>query len=238
MEHYYRPDDQVNGFTIVSILGEGRYGIAYLAEDPLGHKYVIKQIKKKTNSATRDRLSNEQNILKSLHNSHIPLYVSGYYDGYSEGFIMEYKPGRVFEDLILEDGWQFSRHEIIKITYQLLDILLILHRMGIAHRDIRTPNVILSPNGELVLIDFGLARFTDLSHKDTQEDYWYLGDFIRHLYYTNYHIYHHIDGRPWLKELHLTTSEKHFLKRLLGMEIPYRSIYEIYEDLEELSLLP
>lgn len=148
---------------------------------------------------------------------------------------MEFKAGNVFEDLILEDGWMFSRKEIYQITYGLLDIIKYLQLHHIVHRDIRTPNVILTDANELALIDFGLARYIDDYHYDKQMDYWYLGDFILHLFYTRKQRYTNLRNRPWYHELNLTKAEKRFIKRLLGELTPYDAIEEIYYDLSQLS---
>ena len=237
MDHYYKMNETIDSFRIIHSLGEGRYGIAYLAEDAFGEKYVVKQYKKKMLKTTRDKLFYEEDILKSLSSDYFPRYITSFYaPSYdAEGYIMEYKAGSVFEDLILEDGWIFSRKEIYQITYDLLNIINYLQIRHIVHRDIRTPNVILTKTNKLVLIDFGLARYIDNYRYDKQMDYWYLGDFLLHLFYTRRQRYTNLQDRPWHQELGLTKAEKRFIKRLLGELPPYDAIEEIYDDLSQLS---
>lgn len=237
MDYYYQPNEVINHYRILKILGEGRYGIAYLAADSMGYQYVIKQLKKKMLKTTRQKNFYEQKILKILDSPQFPHFIDTFYDGKSEGYIMEYKAGKVFEQLIIREGWQFNRQQIYHIADQLLDLLTLLHEQGIVHRDIRTPNVILGKQNELILIDFGLARFIDYKRYIPQMDYWYLGDFLIHLYYTHYHLKRYGPEAPWYKSLALTEYELYFLKRLMGLEKPYDTLDDIRFELHQLMFL-
>ena len=147
---------------------------------------------------------------------------------------MEYVEGEVFEDILYKDRYQFSREEIYVICGQLLDIAEQLHSCNIVHRDIRLPNVIRKNTKELSLIDFGLARIMDDTFHTKEEDYWYIGDFLIHLYYTTYRKANIIE-RPWFKELELRPEEITFLRRLMGLDETYGSISEIRQQLNKIS---
>lgn len=234
MDRYFKAQDVVNGYSILDFIGEGRYGIVYLAENEKGEKCVIKQLKKKTLKQPREKLFYEQQILKQLNNPCFPRFISAFKDEYREGYIMEYIDGKVFEDIIAADGHVFSREEIYDTARQLLHMVEILHSSNIVHRDIRLPNVIKKENNELALIDFGLARFIDNQKYVKEQDYWYIGDFLIHLYYTSYKAVEQKE-RPWFEELDLTPGEALFLKKLMGIEEPFSSIDEIKEQLEKLA---
>ncbi|NRT87089.1 hypothetical protein [Clostridium beijerinckii] len=45
MDRYYNINEIINGYSIIKVIGEGRYGIAYLAINDKGEKFVIKQLK-------------------------------------------------------------------------------------------------------------------------------------------------------------------------------------------------
>lgn len=229
-DKYYLENDHVIGYTIKKMLGEGQYGIVYLVEDKEKKKYVMKQLKKKISKKNRNKLFYEEMTLKRLHNTHFPKFIENYKDDYSEGYILEYIEGEVFEDILREDGYQFKRDEIYGICAQLLDMTEILHSYNIVHRDIRLPNVIRKENQELSLIDFGLARTMDTERYTRDLDYWYIGDFLLHLYYTTYQNKSKLE-RPWYKELDLSTEEKELLLRLMGIEKIYLSIHEIRQQL-------
>lgn len=234
MDKYYKRGEKVKDeYTIIKELGEGRYGIAYLAKNDKKEKVVVKQLKKKMLKETREKLFYEQKILQSLDNQAFPNFIGKFKEHYREGYILEYFEGTDFEDLIVNERCRFTKEDIYHIASQLLDLMEVLHKNNIVHRDIRLPNVIVKRNMELAVIDFGLARFIDNKRYVPQTDYWYLGDFLIHLYYTSYKNINDED-KPWFEELDLTTNEKIFLKRLMGLEEEYNNLQEIREQLEKI----
>jgi serine/threonine protein kinase len=146
---------------------------------------------------------------------------------------MEYIDGTVFEDIIL-DGRRFTKKEIYDIGSRLVEMVEILQSHNVVHRDIRLPNVIRKENNELALIDFGLARTIDNNRYVKEQDYWYIGDFLLHLYYSSYEA-EDKEERPWFEELDLTADEVLFLKKLMGIEDSYKNIDEIKEQLGKLA---
>lgn len=240
MDKYYKPGEKVNNYSIIKILGEGRYGIVYLAENDQQEKCIIKQLKNKMLEVTRNKLFYEEKLLMSLDSPQFPKFIGKFKDQDVEGYVMEYMRGRVFEDLLFIDNYQFTKKEIFEVADKLLDIISILHQNHIVHRDIRPPNVIVQDNHQLVLIDFGLARYIDGKRYSEEQDYWYLGDFLIHLYYSSYNLdtkdsEAESEEKPWYEELVLTDKEKSFLKKLMGLEGSYTSLEEIHSDLEILK---
>lgn len=234
MDRYFRANDKINGYRIIKIIGIGRYGIVYLGINNSGEKYVIKQLKRDMLKQTQDKLFYEEEILESLDYPIFPKFISKFNDGYREGYILQYMEGKVFQDLLAEDGYEFRKKEIYIIADKLLDIVDILHNKNIVHRDIRLPNVILQKNNRLALIDFGLARFIDNKKYDKDIDYWYIGDFLIHLYYSSFKEISN-EEKPWYKELNLNREEKFFLKRLMRIESRFRNSDEIRTELEKLK---
>ncbi len=234
MDKYFKKNSKVQGYTIIKLIGEGRYGIAYLAMNDKGDKCVIKQLKKKMLKETRKKLFYEENILNKLDDPKFPKFISKFKDKYREGYILEYIEGRVFEDLITKDRHVFSKSEIYEIADKLFDLVEVLHNQNIVHRDIRLPNVIIKDNQDLVLIDFGLARYVDNKKCMKQEDYWYIGDFLIHLYYSSYKPSSN-EEKPWYEELDLNEEESIFLKKLMGVEEEYENIEQVREQLEKVK---
>lgn len=233
MDKYYKKKDVVNGYSILKAIGEGRYGIVYLAINEKDERCVIKQLKNDMIKETREKLFYEEQILKSLNYPEFPKFISNFKDKYREGYILEYVEGKVFEDILTIDGYKFSKDEIYKIGAQLLELVDILHNNNIVHRDIRLPNVIVKENEELVLIDFGLARIIDNKKYVKQMDYWFIGDFLIHLYYSAYEE-ENSEEKPWYEELDLNLEEKTFLKKLMGIESSYENIEEIKVQLDKI----
>ena len=202
MDKYYKTKEIVNGYSILNIIGEGRYGIVYLAINYKHEKCVIKQLKKDMLKQTRKKLFYEEQILQHLDNPKFPKFISKFKDKYREGYILEYIEGRVFEDLLAEDEYKFSKDEIYKVCSKILEIVEVLHSNNIVHKDIRLPNVILKENKELALIDFGLARIIDDKRYVKEMDYWFIGDFLIRLYYSSYEETDSVE-RLWYEELDL-----------------------------------
>lgn len=234
MDRYFKKDSKVKGYTIIKMIGQGRYGIAYLAINNKGKKYVIKQLKKKMLRDTREKLFYEESILSKLDDPKFPKFISQFKDRYREGYILEYIEGEVIEDLIDKERYVFSRDEIYELATKLFDLVEILHNQNIVHRDIRLPNVIIKDNGELGLIDFGLARYIDNKRYIKQEDYWYIGDFLIHLYYSSYKPSSE-EEKPWYEELDLNEEESIFLKKLMGIEENYENIEQVRKQLEKIK---
>ncbi len=234
MDRYFKGNEKVNGYSVVKMIGEGRFGIAYLGINDKHEKCVIKQLKREMLEQSRHKLFYEEQILKRLNDTKFPKFISKFKDEYREGYILEYIEGYVFYDLLKNNRYQFNKDKIYVVGSQLLDIAEKLHSHNIVHRDIRPPNVILRPNKELALIDFGLARFIDIDRYVKQSDYWYIGDFLIYLYYSAYKGTNMM-ARPWYRELDISYEEKKFLKKLMGIEGRYHSIEEIKMQLEKIK---
>lgn len=234
MDRYYKAGEKVKGYSILKMIGKGRYGIAYLAVNDNHERCVIKQLKKDMLYDTRKKLFYEEKILKALDSPKFPKFISKFKDKDREGYILEYIEGKVFEDLLAVDKYEFSKGEIYKIGLQLLELIEILHNKGIVHRDIRLPNVILKKNKDIALIDFGLARTIDNKRYVKDVDYWFIGDFLIHLYYSSYEV-NDSEDKPWYEELDLNPEEEIFLKKLMNIKGKYESIEEIKSQLEKIK---
>jgi len=234
MDEYYKAKEIVNGYTVLKVIGEGRYGIAYLAINKKDEKCVIKQLKRDMLEENREKAIYEEKNLQRLNSPKFPKFISKFRDGKKEGYILEYIEGKVFEDIIIKERHEFSRKEIYETASQLLELIEILHSNKIVHRDIRPPNVILKQNNELALIDFGLSRIIDDKRYVKDVDYWFLGDFLLYLYYSSYKETS-AEERPWFEELDLTADEENLLKRLLGIEEIYQNADEIKNQLEKIK---
>jgi serine/threonine-protein kinase len=223
----YSPTQRIGKYTIVKRIGEGRYGICYQVYDGQ-RQYILKQLKRKMLKKSGVNACYEQEILMKLQHDNIPRFIKKVDLDCFQGYVLEYKHGNTFEDLLYLEKRTFTKPEIIHVGTQLIDILKHLHDQGIVHRDIRVPNCLY--NGDKVfLIDFGLARWIDKTNYTPDMDFAFLGDFLLHLYYSSYEP-RDKKKRPWYEELNLTEKELLFLKRLMGIEETYTSIYDVKRD--------
>jgi serine/threonine-protein kinase len=215
-------------------IGEGRYGICYLVCKD-GNKYILKQLKNRMLRKVGIGRMFEEEILRTFEYPRIPRLIARISGDHFNGYLLEYKEGKTFEEIIYRDKHVFDRKEIYSIGLQLLAILGYLHERGVVHRDIRVPNTLYF-EGKVYLVDFGLARWMDNGNYGPDIDFSFLGDFLLHLYYTSFSI-RISKKRPWFDELKLTNIETLILKRLLGIEKRYLTSDEIENDFHDAASL-
>ncbi|MGL5152514.1 MAG: protein kinase domain-containing protein [Clostridium sp.] len=222
----YKIGDLCSKYKILKIIGEGRYGIAYLGKDNLNNRVVIKQLKKNMLYEVKEKIKFERDILKILDYECFPKFITSFEDDGRRGYILEYKEGSTFEEIIYKENYVFTKSEIYDITDKIINLIEILENNNVVHKDIRVSNVILREDKSLALIDFGLARFINNEKYTEDLDFWYLGDFILHLYYTSFEAKDN-KKRPWYQELNLTNREKCFIRRLMAIDEKFKSIEEV-----------
>jgi serine/threonine-protein kinase len=148
-------------FQIQEILGEGTFGTVYRAHDPLLDRCVaLKVAKASVLSAERaERFRREARASAGLRHPHIvPLFETG---EAAEQFYLAsaHVPGMTLEDALHERAAAggFTAREAAEIVRKLADALGYAHGQGVVHRDVKSANVMLDPQGEPHLLDFGLA---------------------------------------------------------------------------------
>jgi serine/threonine-protein kinase len=154
----------VGHYRIDRALGEGGMGIVYLAEDMrLGRSVALKALPARytQDGASRDRLKREARAAAALsHPGIATVYALEEFDGHV--FIaFEFVPG---ETLRAELGrGPLPLLTVMTIARALARALAAAHDRGIIHRDLKPENVIRTPDGQIKILDFGLARFREPS---------------------------------------------------------------------------
>ena len=143
-------------YRIESRIGAGSGGTVYKAwHDRLRKHVVIKELK----TGLTDSIETQRNEAEALKNVKSP-YLPQVYDYIAENgrslTVMEYIKGENFDNL-LEHGQRFDQSEVIKWYIQLASALEELHMQNICHRDIKPANIMLTPGGDVCLIDFNAA---------------------------------------------------------------------------------
>ncbi|HVJ49741.1 protein kinase family protein [Desulfitobacterium sp.] len=221
-------------YTIDRLLGEGRYGLCFLARSESGNKVVIKKYKTSLGQKELPNCIDEAVILSKLKDKRIPAFLGVVNEKRFYGFVLEYKNGCTVKELLFKHNYKFTRREVFHTGLQLINIIQYLHENGVVHRDIRIPNVLMY-QGKVCLIDFGLARWADKTYR-YDLDFSYLGDFLLYLIYSSYEKKEKNKQLPWPKklpwyeELSLTSEQQLFLRKLLGLEFVYENINDIKTD--------
>ncbi len=227
----YKPSEQIVDYIIEKTIGEGRYGICYQVSH--GQKlYILKQLKRGMLKKAGAKARFEEEILKCLQHESVPQFIKKIERDDFRAYVLEFKEGRTFENIIYLDKHVFEREEIYRVGSQLVGILKYLHSKSIVHRDIRVPNTLY--DGQKVnLVDFGLARWINNEKYRADMDFAFLGDFLLHLYYSSFELKGCKMKRPWYDELQLNKKELLFLKRLMGVKQRYKSIIEVEQEFYE-----
>ncbi|MDP3243771.1 MAG: serine/threonine-protein kinase, partial [Reyranella sp.] len=169
----------IGRYEIVSVLGQGGFGITYRARDvQLGREVAIKEylpsalavrqdgstvLPRTTKMADdfgwgRDRFVTEGRTLASLHRVPAIVQVFDFLEANGTAYIvMELLSGATLEDRI-NTGGKLKPEEVDRILWPLLDGLEQVHAAGFLHRDIKPANILLDAAGNPTLIDFGASR--------------------------------------------------------------------------------
>ncbi|MFW5925160.1 MAG: serine/threonine-protein kinase [Myxococcota bacterium] len=157
--------DRIGNSRIVGEIGSGGMAVVYKAvQEPLGRTVAIKALKPSIamDSQFAQRFEREAHFMASLQHENI-LHVHDYVkDGRSMYIVMEHVEGIDLYDL-LEKTPRLPIEVAAIIALQVARALDYAHFRGIIHRDIKPANVMISKQGEVKLMDFGIARDDKLS---------------------------------------------------------------------------
>ena len=157
----------IPGYTIHATIGESEKAAVYVATSAaLGQNVALKVSKTlRDEAAGRQFLEREYTaILAIRHPSVVQIHDYGVHAGY-EYLVMEYLPRG---DLKARMQQVVTEQEAVRFVAQIAAALQVVHLAGLLHRDLKPPNVMLRENGDVALIDFGLARALDGSTPSTR----------------------------------------------------------------------
>ena len=158
----------IAGYTIEETLGEGGMGVVYRAVDPtLDRRLALKVIRRATlSAAAKERFLREARAASRLnHPNIVTVYAAGEEDGYPY-LAMEFVEGRTLRAVI--DQGPIPWDKAVAWTTDILDALQRLHQEGIVHRDLKPENIMVTTDGAVKLMDFGVAHIAQ-SETLTQE---------------------------------------------------------------------
>ncbi len=169
---------KLHWYEIRDILGQGGFGITYLAQDlNLGHEVAIKEylpvdLAIRTKSGTVSPVSDEHHeryywglgrfldearTLGQFKHPNI-VQVRNVFEANNTAYmVMEYELGETFQD-ILNRRKTISEQDLKTIIFPIVDGMKVVHAAGFIHRDIKPANIFLRVDGDPVLLDFGSAR--------------------------------------------------------------------------------
>lgn len=160
-------------YKILSEIGHGGMSVVYMAINEKANKtWAIKEVRKDgvmDFEAVKQGLIVETELLKKLKHPNLPSIVDVIEDEHTFLIVMDYIEGNPLSKALEEFGAQPQEY-VIEWARQLCDVLGYLHSRtpSIIYRDMKPSNIMLKPDGNLTLIDFGTAReFKEKNLADT-----------------------------------------------------------------------
>jgi len=147
-------------YRVVRQLGRGGMGAVYEAVDlRLGHTVALKQTLTSDEELWK-QFEREARLIARLNHPVLPRVSDYFTEGHRAFFVMQFVEGSDLAEIIAQQPGPLPRNAVVAWADQLLDALIYLHahERQIIHRDIKPHNLKLTPAGQIVLLDFGLAK--------------------------------------------------------------------------------
>ena len=173
-----QPGYKLHWYQIIKILGQGGFGITYLAHDTnLDQQVAIKEYLPTDLAVREDNVSvhpvsedhsesyqwglerfiSEARTLAKFKHHNIVRVLSVFTENNTAYMVMEYEHGEPM-DALLKNRTTIEEEKLKSILMPMLDGLEAVHKAGFIHRDIKPPNIYIRTDGSPVLLDFGSAR--------------------------------------------------------------------------------
>ena len=153
------PETKIGGYRVVSLLGAGGMGEVYRAHDPKLDREVAIKILPEEMSADPERIARFQREARALATLQHPNIASVYgfeEDDNSRFLVMELVEGQDLSERL--GNGPIPVDEAVALATQLTEGLAAAHEQGIIHRDLKPANIKITAEGDLKILDFGLAR--------------------------------------------------------------------------------
>ncbi len=155
------PDTVLQGrYRIVRQLGQGGMGAVYEAIDQRLDTTVALKETLFADERLRKQFEREARLLARLHHPALPRVSDHFSEGDGQFLVMQFIPGDDLSEMMTRKRGPFPADQVLTWADQLLDALDYLHTQDpqIVHRDIKPQNLKLTSRGQIILLDFGLAK--------------------------------------------------------------------------------
>ena len=160
----------IGKYKIIRLIGEGGMAAVYEAEhEMLGTRVAIKVLNPilSANAQIKERFRNEAKVMASLEHSNITKVIDFDEQPQQLSIVMEFLNGEDLSQRIKRKG-PLSEKEITEVFSQTLKAFQYAHEKGIVHRDIKPSNIFILPDGQVKILDFGIAKLFGQGSEMTQ----------------------------------------------------------------------
>jgi serine/threonine protein kinase len=157
-------------YQIVSRLGQGGMGVVYKALDTQLDRFVAIKVLPPELIGDVDRkrrFAQEAKAASALNHPNIVTIYEIASDQGTDFIVMEYVAGKTLDQMIPRKGMRLN--DALKIAIPIADALAAAHGAGIVHRDLKPANVMVGENGQVKVLDFGLAKLVQRKRSDQAE---------------------------------------------------------------------
>lgn len=157
--------NMIKDYKITAVIGEGGMGKVYRAIHPtLKREIILKELKIR-DKETRDRFLREATVMLDFRHENIVQFYDHFKEGTSTYIAMEYVRGGALNNIIQSAG-KIAPNLALFILYQAALGLYHAHTKKVVHRDVKPHNILISENGDVKIIDFGIAAQKSENQKD------------------------------------------------------------------------
>lgn len=153
------PPEKIGPYRVERQLGSGGMGEVFLAYDERLHRHVAIKLLRSAKGAPpdlRERFRREAQAVAKLNHSTIVQIYDIVVEDDADHIVMEYVEGKALSTLLAANPLPLPK--LIRIAREVCAGLVEAHSKGIAHRDLKAENIVITPTGQAKILDFGLAK--------------------------------------------------------------------------------
>ena len=157
-------------YRIVKPLGQGEFGTMYKAWDTRLNSACALKENVETSPEAAQRFMAESALLAGLRHPNLPVMIDHFtIPGKGQYLVMDFVPGEDLRSMLEKRGGALDEAQVLPWLSQVCAALTYLHshEPPIIHRDVKPANIRITPDGNAVLVDYGIAKIFDLSMKTT-----------------------------------------------------------------------
>ena len=154
-------------YRIETLLGQGGMGAVYQAIDLKFNAPVALKENLAVTPDSQRQFTREAGLLHQLRHPNLPRVTDHFsIPGQGQYLVMDHVAGEDLKCLVAHQG-PLAEAQALELICQVLDALAYLHSRQVIHRDVKPANVKITPQGEVFLVDFGLAKVYDPGQETT-----------------------------------------------------------------------
>ncbi len=163
-------EERIGDYEIISSLGRGGFGSVYKAKSSNGSLVALKVLNPQVldNQKVVKKFFHEAMILAKLDHPNICRLIEFFPDGQNYAIVMEYVEGTELKELLQQQSnGLLPFDKAFRIAKQSLSAFQYAHDNGILHRDIKPANIMINKEGNIKIMDFGIAKVAGAATHDT-----------------------------------------------------------------------